>query len=151
MSRQYIKRGLIIIRNKELARTNLCFRFKAGITIFNHSSTLKTNYTPVLQIGNIRQSAKMSIDPLDNNGKDVVCVKEYAYVSFKFEKTPEFIEPYQIFVFRSGTVHGVGVILDIIPIMNDSEHQSSLAVKYRSQRNAMHKKKTNTTHKETTH
>lgn len=151
MNRQHIKRGMIIIRNKELARTNLCFRFKAGITIFNHSSTLKTNYTPVLQIGNIRQSAKMFINPLDNNGKDVVCVKEYAYVSFKFEKNPEFIEPYQVFVFRSGTVHGVGVILDIIPIITDSEHQSNINVKYRSQRNTNQKKKNNTSHKESSH
>jgi elongation factor 1-alpha len=121
MTRQYIKRGMIIIRNKELAKTNLCFRFKAGITIFNHSSTLKTNYTPLLQIGNIRQSAKMYIDPNDNSGKDVICVKEYAYVTFKFESRPEFIEPYQVFIFRSGNVHGVGVILDIVPIINDPD------------------------------
>jgi elongation factor 1-alpha len=121
MTRQYIKRGMIIIRNKELAKTNLCFRFKAGITIFNHSSTLKTNYTPLLQIGNIRQSAKMFIDPNDNNGKDTVCVKEYAYVTFKFETRPEFIEPFQVFIFRSGNVHGVGVILEIVPIMNDHD------------------------------
>jgi elongation factor 1-alpha len=44
MNRNYIKRGLVIIKNRDLPKTNLCFRFDAGITIFNHSTTLKTNY-----------------------------------------------------------------------------------------------------------
>ena len=121
INRDYIKRGLIIIRNKELVKTNLCYRFQAGITIFNHSTMLKNNYTPVLQIGNIRQSGRMLINPEENNGKDTVSAKEYAYVTFKFLKNPEFIEPYQIFVFRSGNVHGVGVILNIIPMIEDTD------------------------------
>ncbi len=130
MTRQYIKRGQIVIHNKELAKSNLCFRFKAGITIFNHSATLKTNYTPLIQIGNIRQSARMIINPEENNGKDAVCVKEYAYVTFKFQSRPEFIEPYQLFVFRSGSVHGVGVILDIVSILDDTDAKPDPLHKY---------------------
>jgi elongation factor 1-alpha len=121
MSRTFIKRGLVIVKNKEIAKTNLCYHFKAGITIFNHSTTLKNDYTPILQIGNIRQSARMTIDPKLNNDKDTVCCREYAYVTFKFKYKPELIEHNQIFVFRSGHVHGVGIILDLIPMNEDSD------------------------------
>ncbi len=121
MNRHYITRGLVIIKNKELPKTNLCYRFDAGITIFNHSTTLKTNYTPVLQIGNIRQSARMIIDPEHNNDKDTICCREYAYVTFKFKYKPELIEPNQIFVFRSGNVHGVGIVLNVLPMIEDPD------------------------------
>jgi elongation factor 1-alpha len=121
INKTFVKRGLIIIKNKLIIKTNLCYRFNAGVTIFNHSTTLKNNYTPIIQIGNIRQSARMSIEPENNNNKDTICCKEFAYVTFKFKYKPELIEPYQIFVFRSGNVHGVGVILDILPICDDLE------------------------------
>jgi len=121
MTKKYIRKGMMLIKNKDLLKTNLCFRFSAAITIFNHSSTLKNNYTPMIQIGNVRQSARMMFDIADNNGKDYISSKDYAYVTFKFINQPEFIEPYQLFVFRSDTVHGVGVILDILPINQDSD------------------------------
>jgi len=121
ITKEFIKKGMILIKNKELIKTNLCYRFKAAISIFNHSATLKNNYSPVIQIGNIRQSARMLLDPEENSGKDFICSKDYAYVTFKFKLRPEFIEPYQVFVFRSDTVHGVGVILDIVPVIIDED------------------------------
>ena len=119
MNKTYIRKGMILIKNPELIKTNLCYRFTAAITVFNHSATLKTNYSPLVQIGNIRQSVRMYLDPKDNGNKDYISSKDYAYVTFKFKQRPEFIEPYQVFVFRSDTVHGVGVILDILPVIKD--------------------------------
>ena len=121
LTKEFIRKGMIILQNKSIIATNLCYRFKAAITIFNHSATLKTNYAPMLQIGNIRQSARMTIDPAENNERDYISTREYAYVGFKFKMHPEIIEPYQIFVFRSGCVHGVGVILELLPISMDSD------------------------------
>lgn len=121
MTNKFIKRGLVIVRNKSITKTNLCFHFNAGITIFNHSTTLKNDYTPILQIGNIRQAARMLINPNINGNKDTVCCKEYAYVTFKFKYKPELIEQNQLFIFTSGNVHGVGIILDILPIIEDSD------------------------------
>lgn len=126
MTKNFIKRGLVIVKNKDIVKTNLCYRFNAGITIFNHSTTLKNNYTPILQIGNIRQSARMTINPQLNNDKDTVCCREYAYVTFKFKYKPELIEQNQIFIFRSGHVHGVGIILDILPISEDFDAKPDL-------------------------
>ena len=82
---------------------------------------MKTNYSPLVQIGNIRQTVRMYLDPAKNGDKDYISSKDYAYVSFKFKQRPEFIEPYQVFVFRSDTVHGVGVILDILPTIKDTD------------------------------
>ena len=53
----------------------------------------------------------MTFDPKLNNDRETICCREYAYVTFKFKFKPELIEHNQIFIFRSGNVHGVGLIL----------------------------------------
>ena len=116
-----VRKGMILIKSKDLVKTHLCYRFNALITIFNHSATLRTNYSPITQIGNIRQTTRMYLDPALNNSKDCIKSKDYAYVTFKFKQRPEFIEPYQIFFFMSGNVHGLGIIVNPIPIHSDSD------------------------------
>ena len=56
-----------------------------------------------------------------NCDKDHVKLKEFAVVSFKFKQRPEYIEPFQTFIFRSGCVHGVGVITSVIPLAMDPD------------------------------
>lgn len=121
INRRTIRKGMVLLKSKDLIKNNLCWRFNAIITIFNHSSTLKDGYTPSLQIGNTRQSARMVLDKTLNDDKDHIKIKEFGYVTFKFKHRPEYIEPFQTFVFRSGCVHGVGVILNTIPIWKDSD------------------------------
>ncbi len=116
-----IRKGMILIKSKDLIKTHMCYRFNAIVTIFNHSATLKTNYSPITQIGNIRQTTRMYLDPALNNSKDCIKSKDYAYVTFKFKQRPEFVEPYQIFFFMSGNVHGLGIVLDIIPLHADTD------------------------------
>jgi elongation factor 1-alpha len=120
-TRQYIKPGMFLIKNKKLIDTNVCYRFNAAITILNHSSTIKNNYTPLMQIGNVRQCARLIMDPQNNDGKDVISSKEYAYVTFKFKFKPALIEPYQLFIFKSGYIQGIGVVLDMVPCSNDDD------------------------------
>jgi GTPase len=121
--RKNLRKGMVLIHNhnRDLIKTNLCYRFNAVITIFNHAATLKTNYTPVMQIGNIRQPARMILDSTINENKDCIKLGEYAVVTFKFIQRPEFIDVNQVFVFRSGIVQGVGVIVDLIPIYLDDD------------------------------
>jgi len=118
-TRQYIKPGMVLIKNKNLIDTNVCYRFNAAITILNHSSTIKNNYTPLMQIGNVRQCARLIMDPVCNDGKDTISSKDYAYVTFKFKFKPALIEPYQLFIFKSGYIQGIGVVLDMTPCQND--------------------------------
>ena len=121
INRHTIRKGMVLLKSKDLIKNNLCWRFNAIITIFNHSSTLKDGYTPSLQIGNIRQTARMILDKTLNDDKDHIKIKEFGNVTFKFKQQPEYIEPFQTFVFRSGCVHGVGVILNTVPIWKDTD------------------------------
>jgi len=120
-SKQYIKPGMVIIKNKKLIDTNMCYRFNAAITILNHSSTIKTNYTPMMHIGNVKQCARLIMDPVYNDGKDCISSKDYAFVTFKFKFKPALLEPYQIFIFKSGYIQGIGVILDVTPCIIDTD------------------------------
>lgn len=121
VSRRTIRKGMVLLKSKDSIIDNLSWRFNAAITIFNHSTTLKNGYSPILQVGNIRQTGRMIYDPEKNQQRECIKSKEFAFVTFKFKQFPEYIEPYQIFAFRSGLVHGVGVVLDVIPFYKDSD------------------------------
>jgi GTPase len=112
---------MVLLKSKENIKENITWHFNAAITIFNHSTTLKNGYSPILQIGNVRQTGRMIYEPSKNQNRECIKSKEFAFVTFKFKQYPEYIEPYQIFAFRSGLVHGVGVVLDIIPYHKDND------------------------------
>jgi len=121
INRKTLRAGMVLIKNKDLIKKYVTWHVTAAITIFHHSSTLKNGYSPMLQIGNVRQTGRMILNPNLNDSKDVIKSKEFAYVTFKFKQRPEYIEPYQLFVFRSGYVHGVGIIINSIPINQDDD------------------------------
>ena len=75
----------------------------------------------VIKNKELPQSARMIIHPENNSDKDTICCREYGYVTFKFKHKPELIEANQIFVFRSGNVHGVGIILNVLPMSEDPD------------------------------
>ena len=119
ITRHVIRKGMVLLKSKDSIKDNLSWRFNAAITIFNHSTTLKNGYSPTLQVGNVRQTGRMIYEPEKNQQRECIKSKEYAFVTFKFKQFPEYIEPYQIFAFRSGMVHGAGVVLDVIPLYKD--------------------------------
>lgn len=121
INKKTVRKGMVLLKSKELGYQNLCYHFDAAITIFSHSSTLKNNYNPSLQIGNVRQSGRMIIKPELNEDRDHIKLKEFGHVTFKFKARPEFIEKYQTFVFRSGCIHGIGIILNILPVSIDND------------------------------
>jgi elongation factor 1-alpha len=131
--RKNLRKGMVLIHDKELLKTSLCFRFDAVVTIFNHAATLRNNYSPSMQIGNIRQTARMIIKPELNNGNDCIKLGDYATVTFKFILRPEFLDVNQVFIFRSGCVQGVGVIINLIPIHLDDDAKPD-AIKIRKNR-----------------
>lgn len=121
VTRSTIRKGIILIKSKDCVKKYMCWRFDAAITILNHSATLKNGYAPMLQIGNVRQTGRMLYDPIKNDNKEVIKSKDFAYVTFKLKQRLEYIEPYQIFVIRSGSVHGIGVILNVHPYYEDED------------------------------
>jgi len=120
LSKDMIKRGMIITNSKKVM-DNICYRFNAVITILNHPSTLKTNYCPTLHMGTIRQPVRMTLLPENNDGKDSLKSREFGYVTFKFRMGSEYVEPYTIFIFRSGGIHGLGVVTSIVPLDKDDD------------------------------
>jgi GTPase len=120
--RNQIRKGLVVISNPIMTK-NVCFRFKAVIKIAAKSVSIKSGYTPILHIGTIRQPARIILEQEENNGQEVVGfnakINGIAIVTFKFKCNPEYIEPYTVFLIRNGDIHGIGVILSILPINQD--------------------------------
>jgi elongation factor 1-alpha len=56
--RKNIQKGMIVVSTKELTY-NICHRFKAEIEILHHSATIKKNYSSVIHIGPVRQTARL--------------------------------------------------------------------------------------------
>jgi GTPase len=137
--RNQLCRGMVMISKLEMTK-NVCYRFDAAITLFGgHSATIRTGYSPLLHAGTIRQSAKL-IMPDDNGNLNSVASsickqeqkeptqKKIKYgdverVTFKFRMKPEYLDPGIIFVFRSGEIHGVGYIINILPLDKDDDAQ----------------------------
>lgn len=122
-----IDKGFVVLSSLELTKF-VCWRFKAVITLFTKSITLKSGYSPVVHMANIQQSVRMIIDPKDNDGNDVIVydgsalsTSTVAVVTFKFKCHPEFIEPYTLFVLRSGNIQGIGLVISTVPISEDDD------------------------------
>lgn len=106
LTREQIKKGMVIIDNIDKWKNNILDNFTAKIKVLHHSSTIRTGYSPVIHCGPIRQSA--TIELVEN---DYLKSNDKAIVKFRFLKNKEFIEKNTIFFFRDGTTKGVGEII----------------------------------------
>ena len=117
-----IPRGLIIVDSEEM-QNKICLKFKAEITILNHSTTISDNYQPVIHCGLVRQPAKIRIieslvddNKFKNDKKLKLRTGNKAIVEFTFNFKSEFIEKGVTFFFRDGNTKGYGTVLDTYPI-----------------------------------
>ena len=120
LTKKQVPRGVIIVDSEKLQK-NICRRFKAEITILNHSTTISNNYQPVVHCGLVRQVARIKI--IENLAKDNKKKNENklrtgnkAIVEFNFSFKSEYIEKGTTFFFRDGNTKGYGTILEIYPI-----------------------------------
>ena len=120
LTKKQVPRGVIIVDSEKLQK-NICRRFKAEITILNHSTTISNNYQPVVHCGLVRQAARIKI--IENLAKDNKKKNENklrtgnkAIVEFNFSFKSEYIEKGITFFFRDGNTKGYGTILEIYPI-----------------------------------
>lgn len=144
IKREFIKKGTILLSSPELKK-NVCYRFKAVISLFTQSLTLKNGYSPMIHSYTIRQAARMIIDPAENNGNDVICFDgkntTIAVVTFKFKSHPEFIEPYNMFILRSGKIQGIGMVISTLSFENDVDAAPDQYKAKRLEKAKMHHKK----------
>ena len=124
-----IKKGVIMGTKEMLSR--ICFRFKAAIFVFAEKSiSIKPGYAPVINSGVINQTARVL---KDDTFKDIVTKDGTTLPNkvlgpgsvesmwFKFTMRPEFIDKGSLLIFRSGKIHGVGMIIDVSPIADDDD------------------------------
>mgnify|MGYP001259015985 CR=1 FL=1 len=115
LTRDQIKRGVVLLSDDNLVK-NVRRKFKANITILNHSTTISDSYQPVIHCGMVRQSAKVKI--LSKNDDNSTSLKlrtgDKATVEFKFVYSSEYIEKGTTFFFRDGTTKGYGSILELL-------------------------------------
>jgi GTPase len=121
---------------------NVCFRFEAAVTIFGgHSATLRTGYSPIVHAGTIRQAAKLILPNETMTEEELTLIStlskrerkdkaqrkirsgDVEKVTFKFRMRPEYLDSGTVFVFRSGDIHGVGCVINVIPLDQDSDAQ----------------------------
>jgi len=137
LKKSQIFRGMVMISNPLMIK-NVCYRVNAAVTIFgDHSATLRTGYSPVIHAGTIRQEAKLIL-PIDEkqatdsalskhehkeNGQHKIKAGDVDRVTFKFRMRPEYVDPGTVFVFRTGELHGIGCVIDVIPLDKDADAQ----------------------------
>lgn len=141
IKKNQIARGMVLISNQEMIK-HVCYRFNAAVTIFGGlSATLRTGYSPVIHAGTIRQTAKLILPDDEMTLEDEAKITSMSKrdrkncaqkkirsgavekVTFKFKIRPEYLEPGTVFVFRSGDIHGVGCVIDVIPLIEDDDAQ----------------------------
>jgi elongation factor 1-alpha len=58
LTKKSIEKGMIVLGPHKYT-SNICFRFKAKIKILHHSAAINKNYSPVIHIGPVRQTARI--------------------------------------------------------------------------------------------
>jgi len=115
LTKNQIRKGVIVIDNKDFQK-NVCKKFKAKITILNHSTTISDNYQPVIHCGLVRQVARVKIlETLNNkNNNNKLRSGHKAIVEFTFSFRAEYIDTDTTFFFRDGNTKGYGTIIELL-------------------------------------
>ena len=110
LTRNQIRKGCIVIDNEDLKKY-IRRKFKAKITILNHSTTISNNYQPIIHCGLVRQAARINI--IDNKSLKLR-TGDQATVEFTFCYRSEYIEENTTFFFRDGNTKGYGTIIELL-------------------------------------
>lgn len=104
IKRSTLRKGMVLVAVD--AKPEPSIYFEADVIILYHSTTIHTNYQPVVQCLTIRQSAKI----VYINDKDVMRTGDRARVIFKFLYRPEYMKEGMRVIFREGRCKGLGVV-----------------------------------------
>jgi GTPase len=103
--RSDIRKGMVLVdaKNKPAA----VWEFEAEIVVLYHSTTIQSNYQPVVHCGTVRQSCAIIL--VD---RDVLRTGDKARVKFRFMYKPEYVKKGLKLIFREGRTKGLGTITD---------------------------------------
>lgn len=115
--------GLVLVSSPDFINY-VCCRFKAIIYVDGKSQssiTIYKGYSPVINMTTISHTSV--IEKIYNvKHEEIECLTgdQIGIVDLKFSLFPLPVEKGNIFTFRCSTIHGVGVVIDRIPILEDS-------------------------------
>lgn len=105
--KNHMKSLIVVSSDKNLDELQH-IEFEANVKILvNHSTTIKVNYSPIINCGKIVQSARI----MRIYNKEVLRGGDITRVKFRFQFRPEFIELGDTFLFREGKTKGIGKIV----------------------------------------
>jgi len=96
-----MRHGMVLSKNIPNT-TNI---IKAHISVFHNSITIKKGYVAFMNCGSIKESVKFV------EIEDVVRGGDVAQVTLEFEKNYNYVESNSVFVFREGSMRGIGYVI----------------------------------------
>jgi GTPase len=114
LEKSMIMKGMVLVDDVNKYKKFVTRSFYAKINVLQHSTTIKTGYSPVIHCGPIRQSATIDLT-VGNDSEEIKSLRsgDSRVVKFTFNYRPEFMEDNMIFFFRDGSTKGVGEIIKI--------------------------------------
>lgn len=105
--RQCIRKGMVMVDRgiKPVA----VWEFEAEVTVLYHSTTIHTNYQPVVHCRTVRQSAKIKI-----LSQSSLRTGDRATCHFQFMFRPEYMTKGSKLIFREGRTKGLGTVTRVI-------------------------------------
>ena len=150
IKRNNIKKGIVLVTKNQ--RDKICYRFKAAVHIFSEKSvSVRPGYSPVINVGTVSQSARVLKDESfeeeiktengENSGEKRIIKKNLGSGSivsmwFKFRQKPEHVSTGSLLTFRSGEIHGVGMVIETLSIVDDDDAKPDVARNGRSKQQA---------------
>jgi GTPase len=105
--RSAVRKGNVLVDPLSLPKA--FWQFEAEIVILYHSTTIASNYEPVIHSPTVRQSARILL--VD---QDVLRTGDRAMVRFHFLYRPEFMKVGQRLIFREGRTKGIGTVTRLV-------------------------------------
>lgn len=105
--RANIRKGMVLVEDEN---PKAVWEFAAEVLVLYHSTTISSNYQPVIHCMCIRQCAKI----VSLFEKDSLRTGDKAKVKFRFMFRPEYIKVGERLIFREGRTKGLGIVTDII-------------------------------------
>lgn len=127
ITKKDIKKGMVLLSDYEMTKY-VAYHFNAVITVLKNetkNTTLRVGACPMMDAGTIKQTVRFKdILGCEKKGtSEIIKPGEVKEVQLKFVKKPEFIPEGRQFIFRSGTVHGIGVVIQPLEISQDVDAQ----------------------------
>jgi GTPase len=110
IDRNMLKKGVYILHENVEERLSVrCFTAKIKV-LSTHQITIKSGYCPILNIDNLRMSAKILKITTDN---EYLQGGDNAIVQFRFMYKPVYIKIGTTFIFREGKTRGFGKVISL--------------------------------------